>query len=116
EDLMSPHRIATVLPAAFLLMSSFPATANITNAPPAKATRVKVEVVAKGLENPWGLQFLPDGRLLVTEKAGQLRIVTKEGEVSEPVSGVPEVDSRGQGGLLDVLVAPDFEDTGTIYF
>jgi glucose/arabinose dehydrogenase len=114
---MPPHLTVTALPAVLLFMSSAtPLFAEITNAPPAKTSAVKVEVIAKDLENPWSLQFLPDGRLLVTEKAGQMRIVTKEGEVSEPVEGVPDVDSRGQGGLLDVLLAPDFADSGTIYF
>ena len=75
-----------------------------------------VVVVAKGLEHPWGLQFLPDGRLLVTERGGTMRLVTKDGKLSKPIAGVPEVAAVGQGGLLDVLLAPDFAETGTIYF
>ncbi len=67
---------------------------------------VIVETVARNLQNPWGLAFLPDGRMLVTEKPGQLRIVTPEGQKSEPVSGLPRVDARGQGGLLDVELGP----------
>ena len=92
-----------------------PAAAAQTNAPSASATEVAVTVVAKGLENPWGLEFLPNGRLLVSERPGRLRIVSTDGKISEPVAGVPEVVARGQGGLLDVAVAPDFESTGTIF-
>ena len=77
---------------------------------------VTVEPVAGGLVHPWGLAFLPDGHMLVTERAGRLRIVSPEGEVSEPISGLPEIWSRGQGGLLDVVLGPDYADTGRIYF
>lgn len=86
-----------------------------TNAPAAPKTSVAVTVVAKGLANPWGLQFLPDGRMLVTERRGALRIVGKDGKLSKPVTGVPDVLARGQGGLLDVRLAPDFQQSGTIY-
>ena len=93
------------------------AAARITNAPaPAAPSRIKVESIATGLEHPWGLQFLPDGRMLVTERPGRLRIVSKDGKLSEPIAGVPEVAAVGQGGLLDVLLAPEFDKTGTIFF
>jgi glucose/arabinose dehydrogenase len=89
----------------------------ITNAPPpATPSPIKVESIAKGLEHPWGLQFLPDGRMLVSERPGRLRIVSKDGKLSKPIAGVPAVAAVGQGGLLDVLLAPDFDKTGTIYF
>lgn len=94
---------------------SVPASAVQTEAPKAPSTPVKIEVVAKGLSHPWGLQFLPDGRMLVTERDGQLRIVSKDGKLSAPVKGVPEVRARGQGGLLDVRLAPDFQSSGIIY-
>jgi glucose/arabinose dehydrogenase len=71
--------------------------------------------VADGLASPWGMTFLPDGRMLVTEKPGHLRIVTMGGGVSAPVEGVPEVWAQGQGGLLDVALDPDFEDNGFVY-
>jgi aldose sugar dehydrogenase len=107
--------IATALAGGFC--AAGPATAIITNAPaPAEPTSIKVESIAKGLEHPWGLQFLPDGRMLVTERPGRLRIVGKDGELSKPIAGVPKVAAVGQGGLLDVLLAPDFDKTGTIYF
>ncbi|HSG01842.1 MAG TPA: PQQ-dependent sugar dehydrogenase, partial [Vicinamibacterales bacterium] len=59
-----------------------------------------VVTVASGLENPWGMTFLPDGRMLVTERPGRLRVVSPDGTVSDPVAGLPAVDARGQGGLL----------------
>ena len=71
-------------------------------------------VVAEGLEHPWALAFLPDGRFLVTERPGRLVIVADDG-THLPVEGVPEVVARGQGGLLDVALAPDFAESGTIY-
>lgn len=75
-----------------------------------------VETVAEGLERPWGLAFLPDKRMLVTEKAGRLRLVSPDGKVSAPVTGLPKVDARGQGGLFDVAVAPDFAASRLVYF
>jgi glucose/arabinose dehydrogenase len=76
---------------------------------------VTVEPVAGGLVHPWGLAFLPDGHMLVTERAGRLRIVSPDGEVSEPISGLPEIWSNFQGGLLDVILGPDYAETGRIY-
>jgi glucose/arabinose dehydrogenase len=75
-----------------------------------------VETVAKGLSHPWGLQFLADGRMLVTERAGRMRIIDNDGRVSPPLAGVPAVASGGQGGLLDVALAPDFASSGQIFF
>ena len=75
----------------------------------------KVVVVAKGLNHPWGLAFLPDGRALVTEKSGQLRYLGKDGKLSEPLSGVPKVDDGGQGGLLGVALDPGFAGNRLVY-
>ncbi|MGE3308139.1 MAG: PQQ-dependent sugar dehydrogenase, partial [Rhizobiaceae bacterium] len=77
---------------------------------------VRATIVADGLENPWGLDFLPGGRAIVTERAGALRIVAKDGTLSEPATGLPDVRASGQGGLLDVIAAPDFETSHTIFF
>ena len=77
--------------------------------------KVRVATVASGLENPWGLAFLPDGRMLVTERPGRLRYVEKKGVLSRPLSGVPEVFQRGQGGLLDVALDPDFKENRFVY-
>jgi aldose sugar dehydrogenase len=71
--------------------------------------------VARGLEHPWGLAFLPDGRMLVTERPGRLRIVSKSGELSPPLTGVPQVYARGQGGLLDVALSPTFAQDRLVY-
>jgi glucose/arabinose dehydrogenase len=76
---------------------------------------IHVETIANGLTHPWGLAFLPDGAMLVTERPGRLRLVTPDGEVSEPISGVPEVDARDQGGLLDVALHPDFDENRLVY-
>lgn len=77
--------------------------------------QVRVTTLARGLEHPWGLAFLPDGRALVTERAGRLRIMEADGSLGEPVGGVPEVVARGQGGLLDVALSPDFDTDGLVY-
>jgi glucose/arabinose dehydrogenase len=75
-----------------------------------------VAVVAKGLEHPWAVEPLPGGDLLITEKPGRMRIVTAKGNVGKPIAGVPPVDARGQGGLLDVALSPQFETDRTIYW
>ena len=83
--------------------------------PPTMNDRVQLTTIATGLEHPWSIAFLPDGRMLVTERPGRLRYVTMKGEVSEPVAGVPIVYAEGQGGLLDVALDPDFSANATIY-
>lgn len=77
--------------------------------------RFRVVTVARGLEHPWGLAFLPDGRMLVTERPGRLRIVSADGSLSAPLAGVPAVVAEGQGGLLDVALAPEFAQSRLIY-
>ena len=94
-----------------------PAFAGQTRAPGVRTEAALTHtVVASGLEHPWGLASLPDGRWLVTEKPGRLRIVTAEGQVGEPIAGLPRVDARGQGGLLDVVVGPTFARDRLIYW
>ena len=80
------------------------------------AGELRLDTVAKGLSYPWALQFLPDGRMLVTEKPGRIRIVAKDGSLSPPLKGVPEVRAGGQAGLLDVALDRNFADNRTIYF
>ena len=75
----------------------------------------KVTDVAVGLEHPWGVELLPDGRFLVTERPGRLRVVNRDGRLSAPLTGVPEVYARGQGGLLDVALSPGFAQDRLIY-
>lgn len=77
---------------------------------------IRVVTVAKGLEHPWGLTFLPDGRMMVTERPGRIRIVEKNGTLSAPLKGVPEVYARGQGGMLDITLHPDFARNRLVYF
>ena len=76
----------------------------------------EVQVVAQGLANPWAVEPLPDGGLLVTEKPGRLRVVSATGQIGEPIAGVPAVDARGQGGLLDVALSPGFATDRTIFW
>ena len=79
------------------------------------AGSVKVETLQKNLNHPWGMAFLPDGRLLFTERAGQLRILNNDSTLSEPLAGVPKVFNQGQGGLLDVTLDPDFANNQRVY-
>lgn len=81
----------------------------------AAALPYRLTVVAEGLEFPWSLAFLPDGRMLVTERPGRLRIVTADGRLSAPVRGVPKVFSQRQGGLLDVVLDPAFARNRWVY-
>jgi glucose/arabinose dehydrogenase len=78
---------------------------------------LRVVRLAEGLEYPWGLAFLPDGRMLVTERPGRLRIVGKDGKLDpQPVAGLPSISATGQGGLLDVVLHPRFAENGLVYF
>jgi len=107
------------LPVPFALL--FAAPAALAEAPPIVPFEVpaepgiRVETFASGLENPWGLAFLPDGRMLVTERPGRLRIVARDGKLGAPIPGVPKVAAIGQGGLLDVALDPGFAQNGLVY-
>ena len=90
------------------------ATAEIVDT---KEHRVRLVTVTEGLERPWGLVFLPDGRMLVTERPGRLRVVERDGRLDPaPVAGLPRVDAQGQGGLLDIALHPQFATNGWIYW
>lgn len=94
-----------------------PAFAGQTRAPEVKAgVEYEVKTVAEGLANPWGIAFLPDGKILVSEKPGRLRIVGADGALSEPVAGLPAIYAKGQGGLLGLAVDPAFAKNGLIYW
>lgn len=84
--------------------------------PLAQAQTVRAEVVASNLQNPWAVAFLPEGRFLVTERPGRLRVIEPNGELGEPVLGLPSMAAQGQGGLLDVLLDTDFVNNRTLYF
>ena len=82
---------------------------------PSSNGNLKVQTVASGLVNPWSLAFLPDGRMLVTERPGRMRIVAADGRLSPPIANVPKVYAVGQAGLMDVLLARDFAQSHTIF-
>ncbi len=83
---------------------------------PSSTGPIQVETVVDGLQHPWALAFLPDGRMLVTERPGRIRVVTPDGKMSPPIAGLPKVFARSQGGLLDVVVDRGFSQNRTIYF
>lgn len=94
-----------------------PAHAGQTDAPAVKSSvAFDVVTVAEGLQNPWSLAFLPGGKMLVTERPGRLRVLSADGKLSAPVAGLPPVDARGQGGLLDVALDPAFAKNNLIYW
>ena len=93
-----------------------PSTADQTRAPALSATPVTVTPFVEGLENPWGIATLPGGGWLVTERPGRMRLISPDGVLSEPISGLPEVAAIEQGGLLDVAVAPDFATSRLVWW
>ena len=78
-------------------------------------TQPAVETIAEGLDHPWSVAFLPDGAMLITERSGNLRVVREGKLIEDPVGGVPDVYVRGQGGLFDIVLDPDFENNNVIY-
>jgi len=115
---MTPTMSRRPLAAFLVLALAWPATASFaadTREFPSENGPVRVTTIAEGLEHPWGLAFLPDGRMLVTERPGRLRLVNADGTVSRPIAGVPRVQARGQGGLLDVALHPKFDENGLVY-
>lgn len=99
--------------ATALLILSVPAASQTH---PSSAGPLMVETVVGGLVNPWSLAFLPDGRMLVTERPGRIRIATPDGQLSAPLAGVPKVAAQGQGGLHDIVLDRGFRQNQTIYF
>lgn len=98
-----------------LVLASTALPASAQKRYPSSAGELSVETVASGLENPWGLAFLPDGRMLVTERPGRLRLVETDGKLSRPINGVPSVVARGQGGLLGIALDPAFAQNRLVY-
>lgn len=98
-----------------LVLSGAAANAQQARTIETRSGPVQVEVLAQSLQNPWGMAFLDKERMLVTERPGRLRIVTLTGEISAPLKGVPQVFARGQGGLLDVALSPDFAKDRLVY-
>jgi len=108
---MRHHALRFSLPAIASVLA-FPALA-VDEVFETEGPSIQVQTVADGLSHPWALAFLPDGSMLVTEREGNLRHVSDG--VSDPIAGVPEVDSRGQGGLLDAAIDPQFEENRLVY-
>lgn len=107
-------RFAAALVAAIVLTANAALAAEDKTVNTQKVT-VRVETIATGLDHPWSVEALPDGAYLVTERPGSMRII-RDGKISEPIAGVPEVHARGQGGLLDVALDPKFASNRTIFF
>src|SRR5688572_20479266 len=106
-------------PAVAVMASVFLATAVAqaprSPTPPAIDAPVSAKPVVTGLDNPWGMAFLPDGRMIVTEQPGRVRIVDRDGRLSEPLTGVPQVYTSNQAGLLDVTLSPNFASDNLVY-
>lgn len=101
---------------SFLILFTTITLISCSNKSTANTDEIIVSEYAKGLIQPWGMAFLPNGDLLVTEKKGQLRIISPAGKVSEPLSGMVNITVKGQGGLMDVALDPDFQNNRMIYF
>ena len=106
----SSRIILAVLAASFLVSTAS------ANAFDSQEHRFRVTTIVSGLEHPWGMAFLPDGRIMVTERPGRLRLIENGRLLQRPVAGLPEINEVGQGGLLDVALHPDFESNGWVYF
>ena len=114
-QLVTASVLPTLAAVALLVFAGAARALDDTTGVVTQKAKVQLTVVTRGLEHPWGIAFLPDGRALVTERPGRLRIVDRDGKASEPLAGVPAVDAVGQGGLLDVALDPDFARNQRIY-
>lgn len=108
------HRFKTLIGASTAILLGATTGTLAQETVPTQEVDIQVEVLANDLDHPWGVEPLPDGSLLVTERAGALRLISG-GEVSAPISGLPEIAVAGQGGLLDVAIANDFATNRTIF-
>jgi glucose/arabinose dehydrogenase len=107
--------LATLCASALITVTA-PAFAAPTQNLKSEQGTLEVTTMTKGLEHPWALAFLPDRQgMLVTERPGNLRVISADGKLSAPLSGVPKVWAKGQGGLLDVVLSPDFKQDRTVY-
>ncbi len=113
---MSRKTLLATLCASALITAAAPVFAAPTQNLKSEQGTLEVTTMTKGLEHPWALAFLPDRQgMLVTERPGNLRVVSADGKLSAPLSGVPKVWAKGQGGLLDVVLSPDFKQDRTVY-
>ncbi len=109
-------RKAFLMALAGILFAGTNGAAEENRAISSKTGPINVEIIAGDLERPWSLEFLPDGRMLVSERPGALRIINADGRKSAPVTGLPEIFAKGQGGLLDLVLSPNFAKNRLIYF
>jgi glucose/arabinose dehydrogenase len=110
-------QVTAILGAATVLAAFFATNARSESKSfRSSAGPIEVSTIARGLVHPWGLALLPDGRILVTERPGRFRIVSRDGDLSPPLKNVPEVWASGQGGLLDVVLDKSFVTNKTLYF
>ncbi len=105
-----PPRLVTPLLLAALLVACEPSGIADTH-----SDAFRIVTLAEGLEHPWGMAFLPDGRILITERPGRLRLYADGKLHPEPIGGLPAIAAHGQGGLLDVALHPDYADNGLVY-
>jgi len=110
------QRIALVAVLAFALVQSACAGEPSAGVAATERGKVRIVTVAQGLQHPWGMAFLPDGRALVTERPGRMRIVAVDGTPGPALEGLPAVQATGQGGLLDVQLDPDFRGNQLVYW
>ena len=108
------HKIISYILFSIVILSSC-AENDIEELNKTKEFTLGIDTLATGLENPWSMAFLPDGRILIAERPGRLRIFANGVLQSTPVQGIPEIWNHGQGGLLDVVLHPDYEENGWIY-
>ncbi|MHC8362292.1 PQQ-dependent sugar dehydrogenase [Pseudomonas sp. LS2P72] len=108
--------LLATLCASALVSATTPVFAAPTQNLKSEQGTLEVTPITRGLEHPWALAFLPDRQgMLVTERPGNLRVISADGKLSAPLSGVPKVWAKGQGGLLDVVLSPDFKQDRTVY-
>src|SRR4051794_28318119 len=108
-------RLVLTACAALGLANILPAQAQQPQRLKTETGEIVVETVARGLDHPWGLAFLPDGRMLVTERPGRLRIVSADGQISPPLRGLPHLYAQNDGGLLDIALDPNFAENRLVY-
>lgn len=114
SNAMKTLGLALVMSCSLVTLAS--ATAPRSPQPRHEPDPFQLTLIAGGLEHPWGIAFLDDGRMLVTERPGRMRLVAKDGTVSAPLGGIPQVLAQGQGGLLDVTLSPRFSEDRLVYF
>lgn len=113
---MHPLRLACLLACLLAAVPARPAQAQAQTQAQADPPALRAETLASGLQHPWGLAFLPQGRMLVTERPGRMRVVEPDGRLGPALEGLPQVAAGGQGGLLDVLADSDFARNRLLYF